>query len=315
MDSAGSRERALAQYGRASLAIGRVSHAGGGGEERLARDCCRAFLQHCSSDPGGGCGTHGRRVGMAVRACRLPRLTPTCVSDTRALALAPQVREFMRVLDQRASANTAKTNAANKVNTINIINTANKVNVVSSGDGLATTAPGKVQNEPTSPPSTATPRVESEQTAVHVLTEDPVNDVTPRVPDISTQAKVDPEDSTATPGVLAVMAARMDRLEHSLTDGLQRLQSLVSRPVANVLVVLAHTHIASPSQLHGVVERVEALERRAHTALNSVPEKPSAGAPGAEAAKASGYTKITFVHTLRSPTQHGDPHMFAGSAA
>ena len=181
MDSAGSRERALAQYGRASLAIGRVSHAGGGGEERLARDCCRAFLQHCSSDPGGGCGTHGRRVGMAVRACRLPRLTPTCVSDTRALALAPQVREFMRVLDQRASANTAKTNAANKVNTINIINTANKVNVVSSGDGLATTAPGKVQNEPTSPPSTATPRVESEQTAVHVLAEDPVNDVTPRV--------------------------------------------------------------------------------------------------------------------------------------
>ena len=203
MDSTGARERALAQYGRASLAVGRVPHTGG--EDRLARDCCRAFLQHCSSDPGGGlgCGTRGCACWVLVLVCRRSHAYLCCLPDTRALALVSQVREFMHVLDQRDPGKSAKVSVDSEV--------------------LSATVPAKTQTEPPSPPSVDPPEMPSEQTAVHAMAQSVVKDDNPVA-----HAKADSANSTVTPRVLATMAARMDRMERSLTDGLQRLQSLVS---------------------------------------------------------------------------------------
>ena len=145
-------------------------------------------------------------AGMLVLVCWWCHAHLCCVSDTRALALVSQVREFMDVLDQCAPASAAKKSA--------------KVTV--DGEVLSATVSGNAQPEPPSSPCVEPPEMSSEQTAVHAMAESVVNDA-----NSGTRAKVDSANLTVTPRVLAAMTARMDRMERSLTDGLQRLQSLV----------------------------------------------------------------------------------------
>ena len=87
----------------------------------------------------------GARVGMLVLACRWSYAHMCCVSDTRALALVSQVRDFMHVLDQRAGANLA--NAASMIN---------------DGDVLTTAVPAKTPTESASTPCIAPPGMPSE---------------------------------------------------------------------------------------------------------------------------------------------------------
>ena len=72
-----------------------------------------------------------------------------------------------------------------------------------------------------------------------------------------------------------------------------------------------HPHRVNLAQLQSVVERVEVLEHRAHSAMNDTSASASAAPLGAStAAKASGYTKVTSVcsrsaRPLSVVTAHG----------